>query len=403
MTRKSGFIIALLVLALIGAVLVYFFLSRASDAPQFTTTKAAIKDIRVVISTNGIIEPIDPSEVYAPIDAFVAAVPLQEGMEIDKGRGLMRLESQEIRTSIAEARTSLLQARRQAQMVLSGPQKEEVAAVEASIAESKLQLDQHNKDLELEESLLAKQATPRATVENMRKQRDLLQLRLEALEQKKKDLQARYSEEEKKWEQDKVSELAKQVSLLEQQLHMESVLSPRSGIVYSLPVKPGAYVTRGQLIAQIYEPGKIRLRAYVDEPDLGRIRKGQAVQIEWDGMPDQRWTGTVEKPAEQVVALNNRSIGNILCTINNGPKGLIPNLNVKVEIVTDAKANALIVPRSALFSSEGKTAVLLFEGKKTVAKPVDLGLITPEEIEVLRGIKAEDEIILNPGEAQTNK
>jgi HlyD family secretion protein len=403
MTRKNGFIIALILIVLIGAALLFIILRHGSDSPPFATTKAALQDIRVVISTNGIIEPIDASEVYAPIDAFVATIPVQEGMEIKRNQSLMRLESQEIRTAIAEAKASLLQARRQAHEVLRGPQKEEVAALDASIAESRLQLDQQNKDLQLEESLLAKQAAPRATVENMRKQRDLLQLRLEALEQKKKDLQARYSDEEKKWEQDKIAELSKQVSLLEQQLGMESVLSPKSGILYSLPVKPGSYVTRGQLIAQIYEPGKIRLRAYVDEPDLGRVRKGQPVRIEWDGMPDQQWAGIVDKPAEQVVALNNRSIGNVLCTVSNGPPGLIPNLNVKVEITTDFKTNALVIPRNALFSHEGKSAVLLLEGKKTVAKPVDLGLITPEEIEILQGIQAGDAVILNPGEVGTRE
>jgi multidrug efflux pump subunit AcrA (membrane-fusion protein) len=285
-------------------------------------------------------------------------------------------------------------------VVLVGPQKEEVAALDASIAERALQLEQQNKDLQVEESLLAKQATPRATVENMRKQRDLLQLQLETLKQKKQDLQARYSAEEKGWEQDKISELAKQVSLLEQQLQMESVLAPKSGLIYSLSVKPGSFVTKGQLLAQIYEPGEIWLRAYVDEPDLGRVKKGQSTRIEWDGRPNQKWTGAVEKLAEQVVALNNRSIGYVFCSIDGGPKELIPNLNVKVEIMTDLKTNALIVPRSAVFNHEGKPAVLLPDGKGTIAKPVDPGLVTSEEIEILNGIHEGDSVVLNPGEVR---
>ena len=400
MARKYAFLIALLILILLGAFLAYKWLSNNSDSLQLTTAKAVRRDIRVVISTNGIIEPINPSEVYAPIDAFVAAVQKQEGSEVEKGRLIMRLESQQLRTSLAEAKAALLQARRQAQVVLVGPQKEEVAALDASIAERALQLEQQNKDLQVEESLLAKQATPRATVENMRKQRDLLQLQLETLKQKKQDLQARYSAEEKGWEQEKISELAKQVSLLEQQLQMESVLAPKSGLIYSLSVKPGSFVTKGQLLAQIYEPGEIRLRAYVDEPDLGRVKKGQSTRIEWDGRPNQKWTGSVEKPAEQVVALNNRSIGYVFCSIDGGPKELIPNLNVKVEIMTDLKTNALIVPRSAVFNHEGKPAVLLSDGKGTIAKPVDPGLVTSEEIEILNGIHEGDSVVLNPGEVR---
>jgi HlyD family secretion protein len=403
MTRKTGILLVLLILVFISAIVAYLFMGTDSHVFRYRTTKAALRDIKVVISTNGIIEPVDPSEVYAPIDAFIAAVPHQEGTKIEKGRSLMRLESREIRAAIAEATSSLLQAKRQAQVVLSGPQKEEVTALDASIAECKLQLEQLTKDLQVEESLLAKQATTRATVESMRKQRDLLQLRLESLEQKKKDLPARYSAAEKKWEQDKINALTKQVFFLEQQLQMESIPSPKNGVIYSLAAKPGSYATKGQLLAQIYEPGKIRLRAYVDEPDLGRITKGLRAKIEWYGMPNQQWTGVVEKPAEQVVALNNRSIGNVLCSITSGPKGLIPNLNVKVEITTDFKANALVVPRSAIFSNEGKQAVLLLEGKNKIAKPVELGLITSEEIEILHGINAGDTIILNPNEVKQDE
>jgi HlyD family secretion protein len=399
MAHKFRFWIALLILVLLGAILAFFWLTNNSDSPSFTTASAVRRNINLVISTNGVIEPITPGDIYAPIDAFVASVQKQEGSEIKKGQLLIRLESEQLRTSLAEAKASLLQARSQARVVLSGPPKEEVAALDASINECKLQLDQQNKDLQVEEALLAKQAATRMSVENMKKQRDLLQVRLEGLEQKKKDLYARYSTQEKEWEQGKIDELAKQVSLLEQQVQTESVPAPKSGLIYSLLVKPGAYVTKGQLLAQIYEPGEIRLRAYVDEPDLGRIKKGQSTLIEWDGMPNQQWTGVVEKPAEQVVAMNNRSIGYVLCSIDKGPKGLIPNLNVKVEITTDFKANALVVPRSAVFNYQGKPAVLLSEGTGTIAKPVDLGFVTAEEIEILRGIKAGDTVVLNPGEA----
>ena len=403
MTRKIGFLITLAVLVLIGASLFYVWLTRDTDSLQFATANAAEQEIKVVISTNGIIEPVSPGEIYAPIDGFVASIAYQEGNEIKKGLQLMRLESRDIRAAIAEASASLLDSKRQAKVILSGPSKEEVAALDGSIAECRLQLDQLKNDLQIEEALLAKKATTRTAVESLQKQRDLMQLRMETLEQKKADLYDRYSAEEKKWEQEKISELTRQVSLLEQQLKMESVLAPESGMIYSIPVKPGAFVTKGQLLAQVYKPGAIRLRAYVDEPDLGRVKKGQPARIEWDGMPDSEWTGVVETTAGQVVALNNRSIGNVLCSITSGPSGLIPNLNVKVEITTAFKANALTVPRSALFNYEGKTAVLLLEGKRKVVKPVDLGLITSEEVEILDGVRPGDPVILNAGDSVAGK
>ena len=399
MARKKNILIPLLILVLLGAFFLIYLLNHEPEPPQLVLVTAARREIKVVVSTNGIIEPAGRSEVYAPVDGTVALIPQQEGSEIEGGRLLVKLESEQVRTALTEARTALLQEKRQARAVTAGPSKEEIAALDASFAESEMQLKQQDKDLREEEALFSRGATPRVAVENLRKQRDLLQLRLEALKQKKLDLHERYSTEEKEWERDKIAELNRQVELLEQQLRMESVLAPRSGLIFSIPVKPGAFVTKGQLLAQIYQPGRIQLRAYVDEPDLGRIHKGQPVLVEWDGLPDRKWTGMVEKPAKQVVPLNNRSVGHVLCALDGAPAELIPNLNVKVEIVTAQKKDALVIPRAAVFNRNGQPTVMVPEAKGTALKPVELGLAAPEEIEILQGIPEGSSVVLNHGEA----
>jgi len=400
MMRKY-ILVPLIIVILIGTPLVIYFLSKRSDSPQLLLAKATRREIRVVVSTNGIIEPVDRSEIYAPIDALVAKIQKQEGSEIGQGQILMQLNSEQIRTALAEAKAALLQEKRQAQAVMTGPPKEEVAALDASIAENKMQLDQLNKDLQTETSLYAKGATSRSAVESLQKQFAQLQLRAEALKQKKRDIQLRYTPQDKEWEQGRIAELTKQVGLLEQQLQMESVYAPKSGMIYSLPVKPGSYVTKGQLLAQIYQPGKILLRAYVDEPDLGSIQKGQHVRIEWDGLPDRQWTGVVEKPAKQVVPFNNRSVGFVICTIDGDPKELIPNLNVKVEIITASKPDALVVPKAAVFNHNGQPTVMLSEGERTELKPVVLGLVAADEIEIAKGITEGSSVVLNHGEGST--
>lgn len=385
-----------LILVLLAVLLSIYFFSNGSDAPQLKTIQAARKEIQLVVNTNGIIEPIDRSEVYAPIDALVARIFQEEGAKVSKGQVLIQLESDPIRSSITDAKTALLEAKRQEKAATSGPLKEEIATLDAATAEIALQLDQTNKDLVIEESLLAKGAIARAAVDNLRKQREQLQLRLDNQKRKKEDLLQRYSPEEKQWAQDKVRELTNQVQFLEKQQQTESVTALRSGSLFSLEVKPGAYVTKGQLLAQINPPGKVMLRAYVDEPDLGRVAKGQTVSIEWDGLPNKKWNGVVEKPAEQVVSLNNRTVGYVLCSIEGEPKELIPNLNVKVGITTARKTDALVVPRSAVFSPNGKPSVLLPGGKTPQQKQVVLGLVSSEEIEILQGINAGDSVIINP-------
>jgi HlyD family secretion protein len=398
MKLKNSILIALVLLVLLGLVSGFYVLGGRQDNPPYTMTKAALREIRVVVSTNGIIEPAERSEVYAPLDGFVASIPKKEGSEILRGQVLVQLNSEQIRSALTEANAALLAAKPQALIVETGAPKEELAELDASIAESAMQLDQTGKDLAAEKSLLDKKATTQLAVDSLQKQRDLLQLRVDALKQKKRNRQARYSAEEKEWERARVAELVKRVESLKNQLTAESVPAPQTGLIYSLQVKQGSFVNKGQLLAQIYQPGRVRLRAYVDEPDLGRIRKGQPIRIEWDGLPNQQWAGLVEKPAEQVVAMNNRSVGEVLCSIGAGPTGLIPNLNVRVQITTELKQNALVVPRTAVYSHKGKPSVLTVSGTAAVAKPVQLGLVTPEEIEIVQGLKDGDAVVLNPAD-----
>ncbi len=398
MVGKARFLIVVVALILLAIAAAFYLGNNHPEPSQFLLAKAVRREIKIAVSTNGIIEPSGRSEIYAPIDGRITEIRVKEGEQVQRGELVMRLESERLRSELADARTGLLQQKRQTRLVTAGPPIEEASALEASIAECEMQLEQQNQELELEESLYSKGATTRAAVEAVRHQRDLLQLRCAALKRKKQDMDLRYSPEEKTWEQEKLAELTKRVQMLEQQLQMESIFAPGNGLIFSIPVKPGSYVTKGQLLAQVYEPGRIMLRAYVDEPDLGRIAKGQPVIIEWDGLPNRKWTGVVEKPAPQVVPLSNRSVGNVLCSVDGNPEELIPNLNVRVEIVTARKENALVIPRSAIFNRAGRPAVMLWEKTGTVVKPVVLGLVAQEEVEILEGIDEGSSVVLNHGE-----
>jgi HlyD family secretion protein len=372
------------------------FLNQCSNPPEASTAKAELRDIEVLISTNGIIEPIDSSGIYASVDGFIKTIHASEGSNVTQGQPIIQLDTSQVQTSLASARASLLQARREARIVLTGPSREEMDPLNASIEENRLKLQQIAKDVATEELLYQKGAVSKDAVERLKEQQELLQVEADALKKNKENLLTRYPEEEKGWVRARLDVLADQVELLQRQVRDASITAPESGLLFSLSVKAGSFVTRGQLLGQIYQPGNIRLRAYVDEPDLGRIKKEQKVVIEWDGMPQKKWNGTVVKPADKVVSLNNRSIGYILCTIDGEPEELIPDVNVRVDIVTDRKDNALVVPKNAVFSHDGRPSVLVMEGQNSAIKPVETGLIAYEDIEILQGLEAGDAVVLNP-------
>jgi HlyD family secretion protein len=398
MNRKLFVVVGVPVL--LSIVVGYYFLSRGPEPSNLVLAPAVRRDLSVIVSTNGIIEPVDRREVYSPVDGFITQLLHREGSEIKRGQLLFRIEPQQLLTALTEAKAVLLQARAEEQAVLSGPTQQEVAEVEASIAEVSRQLDQQTSDLARESALLKKQAVTRESVEILERQIELLEVRLDGLKKRKEGLLRRYSDNDRQLQQNRVKELSRQVELMEQQVQAGSIAAPNDGILYSLPVSPGSYVSKGQLLGQLYQPGQVRLRAYIDEPDLGRVRKGQRTRIEWDGLPDRHWTGIVVQPARQVVTLGTRSVGYVLCSIDDQPSELIPNTTVKVQIVTASKSNALVVPRKAVFNQNGRPFVLVSDGEHTIQKTVQFGLVTLEEVEILQGIDEGNQVVTNPADVK---
>jgi multidrug resistance efflux pump len=68
-------------------------------------------------------------------------------------------------------------------------------------------------------------------------------------------------------------------------LRRSNVRAPRSGAVYSLPVRVGGYVNPGDLLVQVADLRTVQVVGYVDEPEIGRLAPGMKVTVTWDGLP----------------------------------------------------------------------------------------------------------------------
>src|SRR6187549_1946746 len=123
MGRKTV-VLAILVALVLLATSVWSCSDGPDSIDHTMTATVARRALKVTVSTNGVIEPVDRSEIFAPFDAMVVRVPIHEGDEVAKGQLIALLESNPLRTGLVEARAALLQARRQAQPVLAGPSRE---------------------------------------------------------------------------------------------------------------------------------------------------------------------------------------------------------------------------------------------------------------------------------------
>jgi HlyD family secretion protein len=137
------------------------------------------------------------------------------------------------------------------------------------------------------------------------------------------------------------------------------------------------------------------VRAYVDEPDIGRLVKGQKTEITWDAVPGRIWTGTVATLPATVKLRGTRNVGEATIDLDNEDYKLLPNTNVSVGIIVAQHDNVLTIPREALRQDESGPFVYQITNNKLRRHPVGVAASNLTKVEVSSGLSDKDLVALN--------
>ena len=203
-----------------------------------------------------------------------------------------------------------------------------------------------------------------------------------------------------------VQQILSDMAALEDKVSNGRIVAPVDGTLYSLPVKTNDYVKVGDLLAEMADLHKVRVRAFIDEPDLGGLEVGEPVTITWDALANKSWMGTTENVPKQVVTHGTRSVGELLCAVNNDKLELLPNINVNVRINSKEHKNVLAVPREAVAYDGGHRYVYVVQpdplgvGKSRLERrEIQVGIANAASYEVVSGLHEGEKVAL-PGDTE---
>ena len=206
---------------------------------------------------------------------------------------------------------------------------------------------------------------------------------LKLVQQKQKE---RYSQPEIARVEAQKAEAQSAYAAAENILSQLNIRAPFDGVVYSLPVHQGAYVNAGDLVLQEADLSKVLVRAYVDEPDVGRLARGQRIDLTWDAVPGRTWQGSVSTIPSTVKLLGTRNVGETTCIVDNQDFKLLPNINVGVTIVTAEHQNALTVPRESVRLDDGKTFVYQIVNNELQRRDIQTSISNLTQVEIASGV-----------------
>jgi HlyD family secretion protein len=394
---RSGRPVLVIVVLVVVAVLLFTAFNRRHTVTPVRAEKVVRQEIASVISTNGKIEPIDSFEAHAPAPATVNKVLVAEGDHVKVGQLLVQLDDADARAQAARALAQLRSAEAAISGIKAGGTQEEVLTLRSDLTKAQAERDDAQRNLAAIQRLRQTGAASPAEVEGAQNRQKKAEADVELLQSK---LKARFSSPEVAKVEASAAEARAAYNAAEDLLHHSNVTAPFAGTVYQLPVKRGSYVNGGELLVQVANLDKVRVRAFVDEPEIGRLAKGQKVEVKWDATPGRTWEGTLTRVPTSVTMVGTRTVGEITSEIDNTDRKLLPNVNVNVSIISARHDNALTVSREAVHDLDGKRYVYKIDEDKIQPQEVQTGLSSLTRVEVVKGIPEGARIALGAINAQ---
>lgn len=377
-------------LALFGVAIWYWVVRPAP--PSIPVAQAKQGSLRSIVGTNGQVEPLQMAEVRSEGSGRIEKVLVSQGDLVKQGQLLAQLSDPLSAGLAGEAEAALQAARgREAYLQEFGASALRRRELAGQLQEAQQRLANASRDVEAAQRLQNAQAATAQEVELEKRKQEQAAASLKAVEDQ---IAAMHDPSETGDVALSAARANAQKAAARQTAASARITSPIAGTLYDFSVKAGGWVQSGELLGKVGDASSVRVRVYVDEPELGRVKEGLPVVIQWDARPDAEWKGTIEQLPTRIQAFGTRQVGEVLCRIENPSGDLIAGANVNAEIISAERSAVLIVPKQSVRRRLGEEGVWKVVGSRLSWQPVKTGISSVTDIEILSGLSAGDTIAL---------
>ncbi|MEZ5654649.1 MAG: secretion protein HlyD [Sphingobium sp.] len=226
------------------------------------------------------------------ISGRIATIPVEEGDTVKPGQVIATLETAPVQDRVAAASAAVGQAQATLAKAENGNRPQDIAQARARAEAAKVARDYAVKDYNRREPLVASGTISRAawdqTVANRREAEARLVEASKALEL----LEAGTRPEDLAAARAQLANAQAQQQSARTDLGDTKLVAPADGTILTRAMEPGAIAQPGQAVMIIAMNRPMRVRAYVGEPDLGRVSPGMKVTLKTDGS-ERTYHGTI--------------------------------------------------------------------------------------------------------------
>ena len=405
--------VLLLISGLMVLSLAYFFFFKKERANLIPVETVKVKrgEVKKVIDATGIVKPQVGAEIKvgARISGTVVKENVKVGDFVKAGDLIAVIDNRELKEELKRAEAKLEEVKRTyPEKIASAELKVRAAEAQLSAARAKLKAEKENFKLkeweyERQKSLFAvgyttEEKLKRAKTEFERARSSLksaqeslrqAELNLEVAKRELKELKERFKAELKSAEA-----ALKQAKV---RYSYSYIYAPKSGIISFVSTQEGETVVAGLNAPQfvtILDPRKLENWIYVDETEIGKVKKGMEVLFTVDTYRNKVFKGKVVEIYPKPKVLNNVVYYIVVARGFKDVELLRPEMTTHNQIIAGVKKGVLVVPNAAVKWKRGRYIVYKVEGGRVVEVPVKVGWSDDKFTEIVSGLSEGDEVAL---------
>lgn len=366
-SRLWAVVIGILILALAGGIVLWLKRPGAIPVRTVVVREAVGNGIeRTVLNASGYVTARRQATVSSKITGKVTEVFVEEGMKVQQGQVLARLDDTNVRTSLHLAEAQLVSATN-------------------ALAETRVRIREADRELQRQAGLIKSQIATQADFDHAEAALHALQARLVQ-------------------QQADVIVAEKQVAYWQQQLDDTIVRAPFAGIATSKNAQPGEMISPISAgggftrtgIATVVDMESLEIEIDVNESYINRVHAGQAVAATLDAYPE--WKIPCKVIAIIPTADRQKSTVKVRVGIDQLDPRILPEMSVKVAFREvggsgPVAARTVIVPKSAVQQQDGRNVVLVVQNARAERRAVTVSTTRGDEVVVSAGVAAGERVV----------
>ncbi|WP_417797910.1 efflux RND transporter periplasmic adaptor subunit [Terasakiella pusilla] len=385
--------------------------------------QATLRPIKQSLRLVGTMQSGNLVNVAAPFAGLLKERLVEYGMHVERDQVLLTLDTTELDLKIREAEIVAIKAQQRMDELENWDNSARVIRARNVLTTAGLKHQELIRKEQENKTLMSRGIIPKNEYNSARTELESHKLNLEAA---RLDLQSTLKEggpDQRHVASLELKNAVERLQELQSQKQAAKVKAPVQGLVLR-PIdktegssaarsetQVGSQLSKGQTMLTIANTESLQVRAYVDEIDVNRIQEQQAVKVTGDAFNTVELDGYVSQISAQADMGANSNARSATFEVIVVVHAIPPELRTKIRfgmtaklsIITYENDQALVVPTNAIQNKQGQTFVILKDKEtgETKQVPVTLGHTIPEGVEILRGIKKNDHLLLGDTRAKS--